>query len=144
VHFNGHAYFNDQRPRDSGLVLHDQDMKTGAVVGFFGKRPPVLCFINACETARVGKWNERYDIFGLARAFLETGTYLLGSRWRINDKAAAEFATNFYSALIGNGRAVGTAMLEARRLSKTSGLDEFAWASYMYYGDPRMCFRRLG
>ena len=131
VHFNGHAFFREDRPRESALVLHDQDMKTGAVIGYFGKRPPVLCFVNACETAKVGKWNGRYDIFGLARAFLETGAYLLGSRWRINDKAAAEFATKFYTALIGEGKAVGTAMLEARRLCKASAQDEFAWASYM-------------
>jgi CHAT domain-containing protein len=143
IHFNGHAHFNQKRPRESGLVLHDRDVKTGAVVQYFGRKAPILCFVNACETTKVGTWNDSYDIFGLARAFLETGAYLLGSRWRIGDRAAAGFATAFYKSLISDGHAVGTAILDARGVCKDLSGDDFGWASYTYYGDPRMCFKRI-
>jgi CHAT domain-containing protein len=85
IHYNGHAHFNDQRPKLSSLVLYDQDMTTGPVINFFGKVPPVLCFVNACETGLTSgaDWRNRYNIFGIARAFLETGAYLVGSRWKL-------------------------------------------------------------
>lgn len=147
VHFNGHAHFNEKKPYLSGLVLYDCDMTTGALKNFFAKSPPILFFINACETARIAVskgWKDRYDIFGLARAFLETGAYLLGSRWRINDEAAAEFANRFYVSLLQQGKPLGTAILEARKVCKDKSLlDEFAWASYILYGDPRICFSKL-
>lgn len=144
VHFNGHAQFNDQDPGLSGLVLYDQDMTTGPVVSFFGSRPPILCFMNACETARPGVWKSRYDIFGLARAFLETGSYLLGSRWKLSDKAAAVFARKFYSSLVKEQKSLGCAIMDARLACKADlPVEDIAWASYIFYGDPRVCFRRL-
>jgi CHAT domain-containing protein len=145
IHFIGHAKFSEKRYA-SALVLNDHNMPTGAVTRFFSKSPPVLCFVNACETARfnVSKgWKDRYDVFGLARAFLETGAYLLGSRWEINDKAAVRFAKKFYSSLLQSGEPLGKAVLEGRKACKEdSSLDNFAWASYILYGDPRVCFRR--
>ena len=147
VHFNGHAYFDDEHPYNSALVLFDRDITTGAIASFFSKKPPILCFVNACDTAKEAKshvWKNRYDIFGLAKAFLSTDAYLLGSRWKINDKAAAGFAKQFYLSLIKEGKSLGTSILEARRACKDKAPDdEFAWASYVFYGDPRVYFRRL-
>lgn len=144
VHFNGHALFNDRNPHLSSLILHDRSITTGPVISFFGSKPPILCFINGCETGRVSAWKSRYNIFGLARAFLETGSYLLGSRWKLNDQAAAEFATRFYVSLIEEGKSLGNAILDARLACKESSPpDDFGWASYVFYGDPRVCFRRV-
>lgn len=143
IHFNGHATFNEAMPRSSGLVLFDRDMPTGSIASFFGRNPPLLCFVNACETAKAAAWKNRHDIFGLASAFLNTGAYLLGSRWKIGDRAAAEFAKSFYTSLITNHKSIGAAVKNARIATKVAAPDDFAWASYILYGDPRVCFRRV-
>ena len=144
VHFNGHARFDDKNQRDSSLVLFDEDITTGAIARLYSRKPPLLCFINACETAKFGGWENRYDIFGLAEAFLSTDAYLLGSRWEINDKSAAEFAKQFYKSLIKDGKSLGGSILKGRIASKDKvPNDEFGWASYVFYGDPRVCFRKL-
>ncbi|MDP9177767.1 MAG: CHAT domain-containing protein [Gemmatimonadota bacterium] len=143
IHFNGHATFDEATPRSAGLVLFDRNMLTGSIATFFGRNPPLLCFINACETAKAATWKNRHDIFGLASAFLNTGAYLLGTRWKINDKAAAEFAKRFYTSLIVNHKSIGAAVKDARIATKVAAPDDFAWASYVFYGDPRVCFRRV-
>jgi CHAT domain-containing protein len=147
VHFNGHAIFDEKNQHASALVLNDRNMTTGEVQRYLAKSPPILCFINACETAKIGVsrgWKDRYDIFGLARAFLETGAYLLGSRWKVSDKAAAGFAKKFYTSLLKEGKPLGKAILEARKACREeSPLDELAWANYTLYGDPRVCFRKI-
>jgi len=146
IHYNGHANFNEEKRYNSGLVLYDKDMTSGALSKYFAQSPPILCFINACETTRIPSvkgWKDRYDIFGLAEAFLATGSYLLGSRWKVNDKAAAGFAKTFYKSLLIEGEPLGRAILQARKICKEeSPLDEFAWANYTLYGDPRVCFRK--
>ena len=147
VHFNGHAYFNTDKAHLSSLVLFDKDLTTGPIVNFLGSRPPVLFFMNACETAAAGppdqSWEKRYDIFGLARAFLESGGYLIGSRWRVSDAGAAAFARTFYDRLIQElplGQAIRDARLACRDASDNQDL---SWASYLYYGDPRLRFSRV-
>jgi CHAT domain-containing protein len=142
IHYNGHARFDAVNPHESGLVLHDMDMTTGPLVGFFGGRPPILSFINACESARAAEWEKNYDVFSLARAFLETGSYLVGSRWKLTDTAADIFARTFYETLISERRALGRAMQRARAACREATLEgDFGWASYVLYGDPRVCFR---
>jgi len=156
IHFNGHANYNDKDPSRSALVLDDQDMNARQVASFFSN-PPILCFINACETARTAQplpdstaqpvqnsltWQNSYDVFGLARAFLEKGSYLLGSRWKLGDKAAAAFAKEFYLSLIKEQKPVGHAVTSARKVCQSaSPEDHFSWASYVFYGDPRVYFR---
>jgi len=142
VHFNGHAHFDPQDQNRSGLVLLDRDMAAPEVRKYFGRRPSVLYFINACETSATDpavNSSNRFDMLGLARAFMEADAYSLGSRWRIDDKAACTFAETFYEQFL-KGAPIGEAIKSARQ--ECRGLDEFAWASYVYYGDPRICFVR--
>jgi CHAT domain-containing protein len=144
IHFIGHAKFDQKNAHASALVLQDRNIVTEAIKRYIAKSPPILCFVNACDTARTtapGAWKDRYNIFGLSRAFLETGAYLLGSRWKVNDKAASEFAKKFYSSLLKDGRPLGMAILEARKECRAlSPSSEFAWANYTLYGDPRVSF----
>lgn len=149
VHFNGHAYFDEANPNYSSLVLHDKDIEAGPIYRFFRNKPPVLFFMNGCETAMAHgarPWKNRYDIFGLARAFLDTGAYLLGTRWKVGDGTAAMFAEHFYRGVL-DGQPLGTVVRDARcacmqaALASQSG--DFSWASYSYYGDPRLYFRKM-
>lgn len=150
IHFSGHAAFNEDAPNRSALMLHDDKLATGAIMMSFSRHPAILCFINGCETTRTAaddgaeqSWENRYNNYGLARSFLETGSYLLGSRWRLDDDSARIFATTFYSELLGEGAPVGKAIVTARiaTAEQSSGAN-WAWASYVYYGDPRITIRR--
>ncbi len=148
VHYSGHAAFDDAHPDRSSLLLFDRPLRTGALMVSFSEHPPVFCFINGCESSRpeaagaAPRWEARYNNYGLARSFLETGTYLLGSRWRLEDGPAQVFARTFYEALLGSGEPVGRAIATARRATAAAGDDTCAWASYIYYGDPRIGLRR--
>jgi CHAT domain-containing protein len=144
VHFSGHAYFDVQQPENSSLVLFDQDMEAGVIPNYFGKNGPVLAFMNGCETAATGTGTQnRYNIFSLARAFLDTGSYLIGNRWKVGDAAAAAFAEAFYSQLLA-GEPLGRVIRDARIACKMQMPPyDFSWASFIFYGDPRLCFRRF-
>ncbi|HEV3122007.1 MAG TPA: CHAT domain-containing protein [Isosphaeraceae bacterium] len=142
IHFCGHAYFDKKNPQERSLVLHDKPMTTGAIARFFPKTHPILCFINACDSTRAsGK--DKFNIFDLARAFLDTGAYLLGSRWEVGDEPAAGFAKHFYTSLLGNCDPLGQAVQKARLACRAEqgASAELAWSSYVLYGDPRLCFR---
>jgi CHAT domain len=158
IHFAGHAIFHPEIPRRSALVLQDENVGVGALTSALRDQRSVLCVVNGCETTRAvgtdtdrdeadstGTWTEQYNIYGLARAFLETGSYLLGSRWKLHDQSAGVFAQTFYSALLGESQPIGQAITTARAAVKEqSPSGDFSWASYVYYGDPRMCLSRAG
>jgi len=141
IHYCGHARYDPKQPMNSALVLWDGELPSGVAQRLFVRAQPVLCVINACETARVP--DERaLNIYSLARAFLDTGAYLVGSRWKLDDVAAAMFASAFYRALLGRGEPLGNAMRAGRLAARTAaGADQFGWAAYVLYGDPRLCFR---
>lgn len=142
VHFNGHAHFDAATPAKSALVLHNRDISTRMLAAIFERTPPMLCFINGCETLRTAEWKDSYDVFGIGYEFLRTGAYVLGSRWKIGDVAAAEFARTFYSSLLSDRDSIGAAIRHARLACKSDDYpDDIAWASYVFYGDPRLCFR---
>lgn len=140
VHYTGHAHFNRADPRQSALVLDDRDLAAAPIVSYFGAHPPLLLFMNACETVAAPVWQDRYDLSGLAWAFLEAGGYLLGSCWKVKDVVARDFAVSFYETLLGSGETIGAAVTGARGAAFRD--DDFGWASYVLYGDPRLAFRR--
>lgn len=143
IHYCGHAQVDNAISSRNCLVLHDQSVATGFLSKFVTRAKPILCFINACETAMVAAGKQTFNFYGLARAFLDTGAYLLGSRWKINDTLAAEFAPAFYTSLLKQGDPLGKAVREARLACYKKDPDDFAWASYVLYGDPRVGFRRV-
>lgn len=154
IHYIRHATFNAQNPRQSSLILHDEDMTAAQIVAC-QTRPPVLFFVNGCETAKANQgtkakggkpWQDSFEIFGLAKAFLESGAYLLGTRWPVGDKAAELFASTFYTGLLEE-KPLGTAVRDARVACLAADRDahsnDFSWASYAYYGDPRVYFKKI-
>jgi CHAT domain-containing protein len=144
VHFNGHAYFDNSNPSNSSLVLFDGDIDSGTILAYFARKPPVLSFMNGCETAMTPPGVDRYNIFNLARALLDTGSYLIGNRWKVGDEAAAAFAKSFYQKLLVDGQPLGQVIRDARKDCKEKMPNyDFSWASYIFYGDPRLCFRKL-
>lgn len=149
IHFIGHGNYNHNDPKRSFLVLQDKDMNAKSLTSFV-TNPPILYFVNACETARSAQparpgeaWLTTYDIFGLVRAFLEHGSFLLGSRWKLGDDASRRFAKEFYKSLLKDEKPIGYAVTTARKACiKECPNDHFTWASYAFYGDPRVAFKR--
>lgn len=154
VHFSGHAIFDARAANASAVVLDDRKLSVGRLIVALAEQPAVLCVINACETTRsvapvpggpegALSWQDQYNMYGLARAFLENGAYVLGSRWKLPDVSARRFAEEFYRSFLGNGDPIGRAITVARQaVSQAATSDDFSWASYVYYGDPRLCLRR--
>lgn len=153
IHFTGHGHIDEKDPRRSGLVLFNGILTTG-VISKFVRHAPVLAFINGCETARtqVGAVSEEADqpielplshltrVFGIARPFLDQGSYVLGTRWRVGDSSAARFARSFYGALL-DGDAIGKAIMKGRNTIYDPESSDLSWASYVFYGDPRLVFQ---
>jgi hypothetical protein len=72
----------------------------------------------------------------------ETDSYLLGTRWKLNDTVAAAFAGAFYRALLIEQKPLGQAIVESRLAVRAARANDLGWASNIYYGDPRLWFRR--
>ncbi len=141
IHYCGHAEFAPNNPRTSRLILQNRDMNAAAVVSFFSQAKPLLCFFNGCETARGATGTDRLSAYGIGQALLDTGAYVLATRWKVDETTAAGFAREFYAQFFAGkplGAAVRTARLEARKHAP----DELGWASYVLYGDPRLSIQR--
>lgn len=144
VHYMGHATFDVNEHGRSALVLHDGNLTTGQIAKFIQRKtPPFLCFVNACESGKAGSWTASYNLFDLARAFLATGAYLIGSRWKLEDDPAVTVAREFYASLVA-GKPIGCALRLARAKARADHPESFAWASYVLYGDPRVYVRSAG
>lgn len=142
VHYAGHADYDDDDPSKSGWLLEGGKLTSADIVKLAGGRPmPALVFCNACKSGQTEGWQigPAYgkEIFGLANAFLLTGVqHYIGTFWEILDEPSAQFAHDFYAALL-DGESVGEAIRHARlSLIKHYGEDTIVWSSYMLYGDP--------
>jgi CHAT domain-containing protein len=102
----------------------------------------VLCFVNGCESGHSTTWGANYNLYDLARSFLSTGSYLIGSRWKLEDQPAVTMAKELYTSLIKNQEPIGCALRRARIATRLAHPQSFAWVSYVFYGDPRLYFRR--
>lgn len=149
VHFTGHAVASAADPRRNALVLQDGDLNVGQLSATLRFHRAVLCFVNGCETSRGSAsgstgdfgWDEQFAVFGLARAFLESGAYVLGTRWKLPDDSGSEFARTFYRQFLGQGLPIGKAIAQARVALKEASPNDLSWASYVYWGDPRIALR---
>jgi hypothetical protein len=148
VHFCGHAAFNwDEEANDdrSELMLYDKPIEASVIRDYFAPAKPLLCFINSCDSAFTGvradpSKPKPFQGRGLVRAFLRTGAYFIGSTSPISDDAAGCFANEFYTSLAVNGNSIGEAICRARNECKQKVPNDYAWASYVFYGDPRLTF----
>jgi CHAT domain-containing protein len=153
LHFCGHASFDEADARNSALLLHDFQFAAGMVIT--NLRSVVLSVVNACQTAKQGaSVTGELNNFSLGRAFMEAESYLLGSRWKLSDKAAPKFAVSFYKALLKDWKPIGEAVQIARKVClgrlpedpECKGAlpaTDIGWASYVYYGDPRLAFEEI-
>lgn len=108
-------------PGGDALVLAGREpMLTAARVESLGLSADLVT-LSACGTlGRTRRTGE--GTFGLVRGFHAAGSRtVLGTRWSVNDRAAARFMTEFYAAL-RSGAARDVALVRARRKLRAEGV----------------------
>ncbi|HTE11567.1 MAG TPA: CHAT domain-containing protein, partial [Chitinophagaceae bacterium] len=141
IHLAGHGVFNAKSPRKSGMVIGKDvfltvfDIQQMPVV-------PELVFVNCCHLGKVTAVDEKFyqDRYKLA-ANIGTELIKIGVKaviaagWAVNDAAALDFATQFYSAMFG-GDNFGDAVKKARNFIYDKHPGNNTWGAYQCYGDP--------
>lgn len=146
LHYAGHAWFNQNDPRESGLLLGNQERITAADLDREAS-PPKLIFLNACESSRMrsgsrggGLQQQRTRIEvsgGLAEGLLSIGVgNLIGTYWAVDDAAARLFAQAFYTGVL-EGNSISFSLRAARKeVKEWSHAGNRMWANYLHFGDP--------
>jgi len=141
-HFAGHAEYNSEDPKKSGLLFKDGPLTAENIAKLSGlSSMPILVFANACSSGETSGWEiepeQNRRIYGMANAFLLSGVrHYIGTFWKVQDGLSMEFAREFYNG-IKTGKSMGESLKLARQnLIERHGESSLAWASYMLYGDP--------
>ncbi len=132
IHYAGHAFFNDARPEESGLILADKVL-TAEILSKSLKYVPEIIFVNACESAQTAS---NYDkVSGIAQGFIEAGIKIfIGSLWPIDDKDASNFSYSFYHNLLQE-KTIGECILDSKK-ELYAQKSTYGWASFILYGNP--------
>ena len=155
VHYAGHAFFDPQRPGQSGLICAHKEVLKGIDLAGLNNLPAVV-FFNACEAGRVRGGKEilatrnrsRKDkrakapkpasaqievSAGVAEALMRGGiANYISTYWPVSDSAAETFSANFYQSILA-GNSLGASLLAGRK-AILSG-KERDWADYILYGN---------
>ncbi len=95
-----------------------------------------LVVLSACDSG-AARYEPSGDSFGLVRGFLCAGARrVVASRWRVDDRATAEWMGEFYGGLAAR-RPVGEAYLDACRAVRRLRPHPYYWAPFVLMGDPR-------
>ncbi|MGZ3618221.1 MAG: AAA family ATPase, partial [Ktedonobacteraceae bacterium] len=110
------------------------DTSTAAqVFQSFSKRP--LVFLSYFDNTQVGTLpSQEMDL--LADNLITAGAgAVVAMRWPISAQSSREFTTLFYQEL-ADGISLGEAMKHTRSLMAQHHTEDYAWMSYILYGDP--------
>lgn len=131
IHYSGHA-------TPGTLILADGELTAVEIQQSLHGRP--FIYLNACYSARTAGEVTPTDglpgfiVRNLASAFLLGGAMgFMGTLWPVFDTTSRLFAERFY-AYARAGKPVG----ETLRLVREQTFPDPLWASFIYYGDPRL------
>ncbi|PID47300.1 MAG: hypothetical protein CSB47_00735 [Proteobacteria bacterium] len=129
---------NDGKLR-TGVVLSDGVMLTAAEIAQM-EVVPDLVFLNCCHLAKVDSTpNTGYNrlAYSLARELIEMGVRcVIAAGWAVDDGAACTFSETFFEQFVGEGKAFGDAVFEARQRTYKQHPGLNTWGAYQAYGDP--------
>jgi CHAT domain-containing protein len=146
IHFATHALLNNSYPELSGIVLSLVDPAGRYQNGFLRLNEiynlnlaAELVVLSACQTA-LGKETRGEGLIGLTRGFMYAGVpRVVATLWRINDRAAAEFMSYFYEAMLKQNespsKALRTAQIRMWQANKNA-VPHF-WAAFTLQGEWR-------
>ena len=96
IHFATHAFFNQNNPLESGILLADGVLTAREVLQH--RLRADLLVLSACESGQVASLGGG-ELAGLSQAFLQAGIRsLLVSLWKVKDLATASLMLAFYKA----------------------------------------------
>jgi CHAT domain-containing protein/tetratricopeptide (TPR) repeat protein len=146
IHFATHAVADTRNPELSGLVLSRVDAGGRARGGFIGLADLYdldlaadLVVLSGCQTA-LGKEVRGEGLMALTRGFAAAGVpRVVGTLWRVEDRATAEIMTRFYRAMWRQGFSPAAALRAAQRAVRRDPRyrDPHFWASFVHQGDWR-------
>lgn len=121
LHFATHGRFSADHPELSALLLSRLDERGRPHEGLLWAHEistltlsADLVVLSACDTA-LGARIHGEGLVGLSHAFFQAGARrVLVSLWHVDDAAAVELMTRFYSALLREGLSPGAALRRAR------------------------------
>jgi CHAT domain-containing protein len=134
VHIASHGVVGDS-PRETFLLTYDDKLtmdRMDAFVGMFRfrDRPLDLLTLSACETAAA---DERSGL-GLAGIAVKAGAHsVLGSLWKVNDRAAAALMGEFYRQIREEGasRAVALQRAQQQLIADKSARHPYYWSPFV-------------
>lgn len=147
VHIAGHGEFGE----NGGVVLSGERTYLGANEVHAMRTVPELVFLNCCHLAgrdAASTLKHRYNraefAANIAEELIRIGVRcVIAAGWAVEDGPAEQFASSFYTALLGGARfidAVGAARAAAWNANRQGN----TWAAYQCYGDPDWMWRRAG
>ncbi len=146
LHFATHAIADIRNPELSGLVLSQVDEDGRPRAGFLRAAElqdldlaADLVVISGCQTA-LGKEVRGEGLLGLTRAFAAAGVpRVVGSLWRVEDRATAEIMTRFYGGMWRQGLRPAAALRAAQRALRRDPRYRAPhfWAGFVHQGDWR-------
>ena len=140
VHFAGHAVFDPARPDESHLMLargaDGRERLTARELEHVDLSSLRLIVVASCESMRPDDAGTSYR--GVADALLTAGAGgVLGSLWKVEDRATSEVMVHVHRALAG-GSAAAAALATAQRAMLASRdmrlAAPSAWAGFGYSG----------
>ncbi len=142
IHIAAHGFYNPAQPDKSGVLIGPGVFLTPFEIQQL-HAVPELVFVNCCY---LGKTDEKYEAqYGNTyKLAANVGTELIKngvkvvivSGWAVDDDAALDFATTFYSAMT-KGDTFGEAVKKARiQVYQGQGSHNNTWGAYQCYGDP--------
>jgi len=145
VHFAAHAVANEENPELAGVILAPKVSENGSqhsvTDGLLQFNEIVdldiadcAVVLSTCHSAR-GQILRGEGVFDLARAFFEGGARaVVGSLWRLEDRATARFFDDFYRHL-ARGTSLSGALHLTQRDQIARGAPASAWAGIVVIGD---------
>ena len=145
VHVAGHGVVDSGSPTGTGVLIGDGRVLSAVEMEKMSAVPD-LVFLNCCHLGTMGKTvsstsqpaPRRSDRLAatIARQLVENGVRaVVAAGWAVNDKAAGEFAEQFYRELL-NGCELGTATRKARKHVRKHFPTYNTWGAYQVYGPP--------
>lgn len=146
VHFACHAFFDDDYPQYSALVLSEagrDDPGESGETGYLTVEDVALLRFNAdlvalsaCETGQ-GKGWAGDGLVGFARSLLVAGANRAAvTLWPIDDAATRDFMIRWYGLIKSQGMGYADALAQVKREFINSGTysDPAYWSGFVLYG----------
>ena len=144
LHFAAHTELNRDHPELSGILLSALDRHRNPQDGVLWysdiskmRLHVQLVVLSTCESSS-GRNLPGEGLISLSYAFLIAGTpRVIGTLWKIDDRATSELMSRFYSNLMANGGNVDEALRQAQLSMKKdkNWSNPYYWAGVVFAGD---------